>query len=78
MPGNVHQFSVEGQSVQCHEADGHRLWRCECAYFQRTLAAYNDGFCPHVAVAIEMALRDGTISFDDSSCAGPADWERKR
>jgi hypothetical protein len=57
----VSEFNIEGRPVRCHESDGHRLWRCECAYFQRTLAIYQQGFCPHVVVAIERAMR-GTVS----------------
>ena len=48
----VRTFDIEGQEVKCYESDGHRLWHCECAYFQRTLEQYREGFCPHTAVAI--------------------------
>lgn len=57
----VRTFNVEGQEVKCYESDGHRLWRCECAYFQRTLGQYGEGFCPHAAVAIMRCLEDGSI-----------------
>ncbi len=55
----VRTFDVEGHEVKCYVSDGHRLWRCECDYFQRTLAQYAEGFCPHTAVAIMRALKDG-------------------
>jgi hypothetical protein len=60
-PALLQEFNVEGHPVQCHESDGHRLWHCDCAYFQWTLAIYNEGFCPHIVVAIGLALRDGTM-----------------
>jgi hypothetical protein len=53
----VFRFDIEGQSVVCYQAGQDRLWRCECAEFQGTLAIYKEGFCPHIAVAIERALR---------------------
>jgi hypothetical protein len=62
MSARVYEFNVEGRPVQCHESDGHRLWRCECAYFQRTFTTYREGFCPHVVIAIETFLRDGAIA----------------
>ena len=45
-------FDIEGQEVKCYESDGQRRWHCECAYFQRTLEQYREGFCPHTALAI--------------------------
>jgi hypothetical protein len=33
-------FDVEGQPVVCYQTGEDRLWRCECAYFQRTLTTY--------------------------------------
>jgi len=57
-------FDIEGQPVVCYQTGGDRLWRCECAEFQRTLARYKEGFCAHVVVAIERALRDGVIDFN--------------
>src|ERR1700751_2780183 len=38
MTDRVHEFKIESRSVQCHETDGHRLWRCECAYFPTSSA----------------------------------------
>jgi hypothetical protein len=49
----VLELDIEGRRVTCYESDGCRLWRCECAHFQRTLATYKEGFCPLVFVAIE-------------------------
>jgi len=54
----VFRFDIEGQSVTCYQTGEDRLWCCECAEFHRTLCTYKEGFCPHVAVAIERALRD--------------------
>lgn len=48
----VLRFDIEGQPVVCYQTGGDRLWHCECAYFQRTLKQYQEGFCPHTAVAI--------------------------
>jgi hypothetical protein len=59
--GAVLTFNIEGQEVRCFQNDQDRLWRCECEYFQRTLTQYNQGFCPHVAVAIWRAAEDGFI-----------------
>jgi hypothetical protein len=59
----VHRFEVEGQQVVCYETGGDRLWVCECADFQRTLGQHKQGFCPHTAVAIMRAIREGTIDF---------------
>jgi hypothetical protein len=58
------RFDVEGQVVVCYQTGGDRLWRCECAEFQRTLASYKEGFCAHVVVAIQRALRDRVIELD--------------
>jgi hypothetical protein len=60
----VLKFDIEGQLVTCYQTGVGRLWRCECPYFQRTLATYAQGFCSHVVVAIETALRDGVIELD--------------
>ena len=56
-------FDIEGQKVLCYLSDGHRLWRCECAYFQRTLTQYGEGFCPHTALAIMRSIEDGSLTF---------------
>jgi hypothetical protein len=55
--GQALTFDIEGQLVTCYQTDGDRLWRCECAYFQRTLAMYNRGFCPHIVVAIWQVMQ---------------------
>ena len=55
------KFAIDGQVVRCYQTDGDRLWRCECSYFQRMLAEHNQGFCPHVAFAIEEAIAAGLI-----------------
>jgi hypothetical protein len=60
----VSTFDVEGQPVSCYQTGEDRLWRCECAHFQRTLATYKQGFCAHIVVAIERTLRDGVIDYD--------------
>jgi hypothetical protein len=57
-------FDIEGQPVTCYQTGRDRLWRCECACFQRTLATYTEGYCPHIVVAIERAVRDRVIDFD--------------
>jgi hypothetical protein len=57
-------FDIEGQAVVCYQTGRDRLWGCECTYFQRTLATYQQGFCPHVAVAIERALRTAPSDYD--------------
>jgi hypothetical protein len=54
---------VEGQEVRCYQSDGDRLWRCECAAFQRRLEQYGEGFCVHTAVAIMRSLEDRSIEF---------------
>jgi hypothetical protein len=54
-------FDVESQHSKCYAHDGHRLWRCECAYLQRTLSYYAEGFCPHTAVAIVRCLEEGSL-----------------
>jgi hypothetical protein len=51
-------YDIEGQSVRCYELDRHRLWRCECERFKRNLDRFGDGFCPHVAAAIDLYLRE--------------------
>jgi hypothetical protein len=58
-------FDVEGQEVRCFLSSGDRLWRCECERFKLNLERFKEGFCPHVIVAIERALTDGT--FDPKS-----------
>lgn len=52
----VFRFNIKGQEVVCYQNGDNRLWRCECAYFQRTLQRYQQGFCPHTAVAIMQFL----------------------
>jgi len=54
---------VEGQEVRCYQSEGHRLWRCECAAFQRRLEQYREGFRGHTAVAIMRSLEDASIEF---------------
>lgn len=61
----TYKFDVEGQEVVCHQTGGRRWWVCQCEYFQRTLAQRSEGFCPHTAVAIMRAMREGTIDFSD-------------
>lgn len=57
----IYRFDVEGQEVLCYETGGDRLWVCECDHFQRTLKQHQQGFCPHTAVAIMRAIREGVI-----------------
>lgn len=54
-------YDVEGQEVSCYEIDGHRLWRCACAAFERRLREFGEGFCAHTAVAMMRALDEGDI-----------------
>jgi hypothetical protein len=61
----VLSFDIEGQCVRCYQTGDHRSWRCECAYFERTLNTYGNGFCPHVVVAIARGMRDGSIDFSE-------------
>lgn len=58
---NAFQFNIDGQAVLCYQTDDDRLWRCECTYFQRMLAEHSQGFCPHVALAIQDAIAAGLI-----------------
>ncbi len=58
---HVLTFDIEGQRVTCYRTGEDRLWRCECAEFQRALASYKEGFCPYVVLAIERALQDGVM-----------------
>jgi len=60
----IHRFDIEGQEVVCYEKSGDRLWVCKCDYFQRTLKQHKEGFCPHTAVAIVQAMREGAIEFN--------------
>jgi hypothetical protein len=55
-------FDIEGQEVRCYECEGSRLWRCECAAFQRRLGLFGEGFCAHTALAIMRCLDDGSIT----------------
>ena len=54
-------FTIEGQEVLCYRANGDRLWHCGCIYFQRMLAKHEQGFCPHIAIAIQEAIFDDSI-----------------
>ena len=51
----VMTFDIEGQTVRCVQSGDDRLWRCECEYFQRMFTTHGQGFCTHVAVAMERA-----------------------
>ena len=57
----VLRFAIEGQEVLCYHANGDRLWHCGCIYFQRMLAKHEQGFCPHIAIAIREAIFDDSI-----------------
>ena len=52
----VLRFVIEGQEVLCYHANADRLWHCGCIYFQRMLARHKQGFCPHIAMAIQEAI----------------------
>ena len=54
-------FDIEGQTVRCFQIGADRLWRCESEYFQRMLAKHNEGFCPHVVLAIWRAAEEGIM-----------------
>ena len=61
-PRTAYVFEIEGTKVSCHESDGHRLWRCECADFERRLSRYGEGFCAHTAAALMRHLTvDGRL-----------------
>jgi len=62
-PAHPRTFDIEGEEVRCFELDGHRLWWCGCAAFQRRLVKFGEGFCAHTAVAIERYIADGPITF---------------
>jgi hypothetical protein len=73
-------FDIEGQTVRCVQSGDDRLWRCECEYFQRMLTKHGQGFCPHVAVAVEQAVDRELIDvckFDDADPACTAERDRK-
>lgn len=57
----VLRFAIEGQEVLCYQANGDRLWHCSCIYFQKMLAKHHQGFCPHIAIAIQEATSEGRI-----------------
>lgn len=52
----VLRILVEGQEVRCYQSEGHRLWQCQCAAYQRRLEQYGEGFCAHTAVVIMRCL----------------------
>jgi hypothetical protein len=54
-------FDIEGETVRCFTNGSDRLWRRECEYFQRMLAKYCEGFCPHVALAVWRAGEEGIM-----------------
>jgi hypothetical protein len=58
-------IDIGDQSVRCVQSGGDRLWRCECEYFQTMLTKHGQGFCPHVAVAIEHATESRLIDFEE-------------
>lgn len=62
----VFRFHVEGQEVLCYHTGADRLWVCNCDDSQRTLKQHEEGFCPHTAVAIMRAMREGTMEFNFS------------
>ena len=68
----VRTYLIEGQEVRCYEDGAHRLWRCECAAFQKRLGKFGEGFCAHTAVAI-MQHAGNIYGSDTSSNAGKLD-----
>lgn len=57
------KYSVQDKWVTCRlDEDGNRIWICDCPAFIRRLEAYDEGFCSHVACAIEKAAREGHIN----------------
>jgi hypothetical protein len=66
------KFDIEGHLVRCFRSGKHRLWCCECAYFQRMLSKHREGFCDHIVVAMDQARKDDTISAAEFL----ADYER--
>lgn len=57
----VLRFAIEGQEVLCYHANGDRLWHCGCIYFQKMLAKHKQGFCPHIAIAMQEAILERPI-----------------
>ena len=68
----IHGFEIDGQPVLAYESEGYRLWRCDCAAFQRALVRGEEGRCTHVAVAMWRAAMEGTIRFREPHTA-PSD-----
>jgi ferredoxin-thioredoxin reductase catalytic subunit len=57
----VLKVDIEGQPITCDEADGDRLWHCDCPTFHRKLNERGEGYCPHTVVAIMRAIQEGSI-----------------
>ena len=59
-------LEIDGAVVRCEPLGQGRRWHCDCAYFERMRVRYRQGFCPHVAVAIEQAALSGWIDFEEA------------
>jgi hypothetical protein len=60
----VRTFDIEGQPVRLIEADGRRLWLCECPSFKERATRHAESFCAHTAVAIMLCIQDGSVDID--------------
>lgn len=62
LPACVRTLDIEGQPVRLIEqADGKRMWLCDCEKFQERAARHHEGFCGHTAVAIWQCIQDESI-----------------
>lgn len=59
----VLQFDIEGEIVLCYQMGDERLWHCPCTYFKTMRKQHGEGFCPHIALAVDEAERNGVIAF---------------
>ena len=64
LPAKVRTFDIEGQPVRLIEAEGRRVWLCDCASFQERAKQYSESFCAHTAVAIVRCIENGSVEFD--------------
>ena len=69
-PTQILRFTIDEHEVLCHQTGQGRLWHCQCDYFHRMLAKHQEGFCPHIALAIEDAIAAGVIHSRQSDAQG--------
>jgi hypothetical protein len=60
----VRTLDIEGQPVRCIEAEGKRVWLCDCPKLKERATRHPEGFCAHTAVAIWRSIEDGSIKVD--------------